>query len=536
MKETASEQSASRDRLIEQSGHSSPGAPIETELKFHIRADDLAGLRDNSIFAKATVATLRSVYFDTVDQKLHKSGFSLRVREANGIFIQTVKSIGGAGLFDRAEWECNVGSAAPSRLAWKETPVAKLLNWTPATSLLPIFSTTVVRTVGIFEQGDDLVEVSLDQGEVQAGTCSEPILELELELKSGSPAKLFAIARRLGAHAVLRLSFTSKAERGYRLARLQDTTAYKAHSSKMLAIAPILSTAAAFPIVVRDCLIQIAGNAELLQCGRDSEVLHQLRVGLRRLRAGLTLFKPILPHGDPSRLKTEAKWAGGKLAEARNIDVLIANMRDASEEIAPGDKNSVAVAAALAASRDTAYDRLRVTIASKRFADLLLDCAQWIELDWHENALVRPSVRRLREEVVATFARTRLKRLRRHVLDQGRHLRTLDPEARHSVRIKTKNLRYAVEFFAGCFGDRGQKRYKKFISALSQMQDALGELNDLTTVEATFFKAMADQNETTLRAGHPSRKGHDEEAKLLNKAIDAFKTWHHSKTFWSKAH
>src|SRR6478672_5919648 len=50
-----------------------------------------------------------SVYFDTPDSSLRGRGYTLRVRTVGGRFIQTVKSLdGGAGLFERGEWEYEI--------------------------------------------------------------------------------------------------------------------------------------------------------------------------------------------------------------------------------------------------------------------------------------------------------------------------------------------------------------------------------------------------------------------------------------------
>jgi inorganic triphosphatase YgiF len=65
------------------------------------------------------------------------------------------------------------------------------------------------------KEGSDRVEVSVDHEEIVAGALRQPIDELELEMKGRDADGLFAVARRFAVDAVLRLSFESKAERGY---------------------------------------------------------------------------------------------------------------------------------------------------------------------------------------------------------------------------------------------------------------------------------------------------------------------------------
>src|SRR5690606_5388122 len=128
----------------------------------------------------------------------------------------------------------------------------------------------------LFTHGRTRVEVSFDIGQIIAGDRSEEIAELELELLSGSRATLFALARELQDKAALTLAFTSKAERGYRLAGHDDLAAIKARRS---AIGPQTSTGEAFQILARDALVQVAGNVHLLTRAHNPEVLHQARVG-----------------------------------------------------------------------------------------------------------------------------------------------------------------------------------------------------------------------------------------------------------------
>ncbi|QTC89591.1 CHAD domain-containing protein [Brevundimonas pondensis] len=53
----------------------------------------------------------------------------------------------------------------------------------------------------------------------------------------------------------------------------------------------------------------------------------------------------------------------------------------------------------------------------------------------------------------------------------------LDAEARHHLRIRTKRLRYAAEFFTDLFPAR--RRRARYLKALERLQDTLGALNDL---------------------------------------------------------
>ena len=49
----------------------------------------------------------------------------------------------------------------------------------------------------------------------------------------------------------------------------------------------------------------------------------------RRLRSAFALFKPSLSGEEPRRLNGEMRWLAGVLGDARNIDMLLAEAKDA---------------------------------------------------------------------------------------------------------------------------------------------------------------------------------------------------------------
>jgi CHAD domain-containing protein len=110
---------------------------------------------------------------------------------------------------------------------------------------------------------------------------------------------------------------------------------------------------------------------------------------------------------------------------------------------------------------------------------VVLQTAAWIEAgawttsddEGHRSARQRPA----RDFASAELSR-RFKRIRR----LGRHLRELNDEERHELRIRIKKLRYGTEFFASLFpSDKARKRRKKLSGILEDLQERLGTLNDL---------------------------------------------------------
>ncbi|MET0294639.1 MAG: CYTH and CHAD domain-containing protein, partial [Phenylobacterium sp.] len=352
-------------------------ASAETELKFLISEESIAQLSGHrALKSPEQSSRLRSIYFDTLDHALRDAGLSLRVREADGSLMQTIKRRTSPGQVARDEWEQPIASAEPDRAGFARTPVARLLE-EAAPDLQPLFVTDVNRSVRYWTQADALIEISLDRGEVVAGTRREPILELELELKRGSPAALFELARDLSQTAPLRLSFESKGERGYRLAGHDGIIAYKADAAQVGSGQP---TAEALQAIARSCLSQLLANADQFLRRRNPEALHQLRIGLRRLRAAMSTFKSLLGDAQSQHLKAEAKWLSGELNAARDLDVFLQDTLRPEEQAREHPAELEPLAKWLALAQAKAYDRAFAALESPRFSALVLEVAAWTEV------------------------------------------------------------------------------------------------------------------------------------------------------------
>jgi triphosphatase len=180
------------------------------------------------------------------------------------------------------------------------------------------------------------------------------------------------------------------------------------------------------------------------------------------------------------------KWLSGELDAARNLDVLLhgefrALVGRRREPEAVRD-----LGARLRGARRMAYVRAAGAVESDRFRRLLLDTLVWVETGpWAEA----PTTRKARGRAIAGFAARELARRRRKILRRGEDLRELEPPTRHQLRIEAKKLRYAADVFVALF-DR-PKRARAFVSALKDLQDALGELNDIVVGERVALESAA---------------------------------------------
>jgi inorganic triphosphatase YgiF len=503
-------------------------APVEVELKFLLDSAALQALRGHSAFKNhARPRSLRSVYFDTPRHDLREGGMSLRVRESDGRFVQTVKSRDGDGMFDRSEWETGIDEAHPEPESLAHTPVGRLLDKEARHDLSPVFATLVERTVAEVRRGGALVEVSLDEGKIVAGGRSEPIRELELELKEGDPGALFRLAKDLSVDAALRLSFESKSERGYRLAGRDDAKALKADRP---ALSPDLTAGEAFRRIVRSCLAQITGNAQRLTQGRSADALHQTRVGLRRLRAAFSVFKPLVSDDAFSVMDAETHWLADSLNAARDLDVFIRALSPTPDDHPDEDPGIAAFRARLFTRQAAAYAEATADLMSSRYADLVLDVAAWAESgDWTRDEAHRDA----RDEKIEALARRSLSHLRKQVRRRGRHLKDLVPERRHKLRIKVKKLRYAADFFSESFEGVNPQRRHAFIERLRMLQDGLGELNDIAVARRTALAVVDDRvGESAFAGGLIVGRREAQAPHLIAKSAEAFDAFAKARPFW----
>ncbi|WP_154764154.1 CYTH and CHAD domain-containing protein [Paracoccus lichenicola] len=480
----------------------------EIELKLHLteaaaRAIEAAGV----LPGKPRTLSQRSLYFDTPDRALAGAGLSLRIRETRGRRIQTVKGAdrGSAGIFARPEHEMPVPDDRP--VLDDTTPVARILGG-KAFALAPVFALSVTRRIWVLEEGGARIEAMIDRGRVTAADRQSPLCECELELVSGPPGALFAVARRLGAVAPVKLGVLTKSERGHRLTGPLPV-AVKAED---VALDRDMTAAQAFQRIVLSCLRQFRLNEDLLLATRTPEPLHQARVALRRLRSAFTIFRPMLG-ASGTALREELRWLAGTLGDARDLDVLLPRASAGPLQ----DR--------IRAAREAAYDGVAEALGSEQARALMLDLAEWTGGgDW----LSDPETQALRDSGAQDFAATALSRFRRKVKKGGRDLSRLEDEARHELRKDAKKLRYAAEFFAPLFAGDWRKGRRRFGAALADFQDHLGALNDLAAAPLVLDRlGLADALGAADLADAVDR------APLLAAAEDAHRALVRAERYWT---
>jgi CHAD domain-containing protein len=245
-----------------------------------------------------------------------------------------------------------------------------------------------------------------------------------------------------------------------------------------------------------------------------------MRIGLRRLRAALAIFDDIVADEQQGKMKAELKWVTQHLGPARDLDVFATDVLRPQREAKPGDEKIAAALRDIEEKRAAAYARVAESLRSERFRTIVIDVVEWVETGpWSTD----DDEKELRTRPIAELVKKELRRLRKTIKKRGADLRHKSVRQRHKLRIRAKRLRYGTEFFAGTFdGHTSEKRRSDSLSALKDLQDALGGLNDIATRQTLIGHGV--------EPGPPSSE--EQAAKLLHNAEEAFSRFIDTKAFW----
>jgi len=477
---------------------------LETELKLELHPQDLPRLLAHPMLAAQAShrERLLNTYFDTSALSLRAQRMAVRERRVGRRTLLTVKTAGTSvgGLSRRGEWEAATrpGAFDFAALVDDEALAQQLIR--VAWQLVPVFRTDFTRRSWLVTHGPAQVEVALDQGFIATGSQRLPILELELELRSGPVDALLDLAHTLAlgprgrAADGLRLlpANHSKAERGYALFMGERTQPQKAEP---LQLDPGMHPVQAFRAAALGCLAHLQANeGGVGQRGGDGsppdpEFVHQARVALRRLRTGLRLFRPHLPVRFARHWAGEWKQLANQLGDARNWDVF-------ATEWLPGLLAELPPDTASADQTDTllAWVGTERQAAGERAAKALSDSAHALRLLAFTRSVLclqpldPPPDLQQPDSGLARWAHDTLRKGHADLRREARHARRMGPEGRHELRIALKKLRYSQEFLGSLLPP---KRMARSAAALADAQALLGGLNDLSTAQGLLAQAPA---------------------------------------------
>ncbi|MBC7728519.1 MAG: CYTH and CHAD domain-containing protein [Microbacteriaceae bacterium] len=495
----------------------------EIELKFRIPAARLTALRRAVATRGAQVQPLVALYFDTPGELLAHARVALRLRREGEIWVQTLKAE-GADAMHRLEHNVVVaGKRQPGLDLSRHDGSAAgqvlraLLAGARDEPLLLRYATEVQRTRRLLRAGDARIELALDEGHITAGRHRLPICELELELLAGTPQALLDVAGRWVDRFGLVLDVRSKSERGHRLAA--GMLASPPTKARPLRLPADATPAQALAAMLANALDQVLANASAMADAdlaevvtADAEYLHQLRVGLRRLRSLLRVYGPLAPPADAA-LAPALATLFGQLGAARDQDAMAEwlwpALRDADApwvpdfELDAGTGTGTGTAVVMGGGLDIAA-LLRTPATQRLWLSALAACqppaGQAAALPAESAGSATPAEpsappapaapARQSEAPLREAVRLPLQQLMRQVKRDAAGFSTLDHDARHRLRRRIKRLRYAADAAASLWP---AKSVAATLRALTRAQEPLGHYND-TVVALDLFRTLAAQD------------------------------------------
>lgn len=500
------------------------GMSSEIELKFRIPAARLAAVRRAVATRSAVLEPLVAVYFDTPGEHLAQARVALRLRREASGWVQTLKAEGatamqrlehnvllpGAGpqrpaldlarhdgspagavlarVLADARAEARTAARADARADARAEAPTPLRAGASAAALTERYATEVQRTRRVLRHGGALIELALDEGHISAGAAGNleralcTVCEIEFELLRGPPQALLDLAGRWVDRFGLMLDVRSKSERGHRLA--QGQLASPPSHARPLKLSRQASTAQALAAMLANALGQVLANAsQMADEHSQPEHLHQLRVGLRRLRSVLHVFAPLAAPAESS-LAPRLTALFTQLGAARDQDAMAEWLWPALQAAgAPAFDHRAGLPAGrpadLAADLTTDLTKLLRAPATQRLWLALLGACQPVHEAVPDPTAAPPASApppSLRQQL-----RRPLRRLYRQVQRDAARFDQLDDAARHRLRRRIKRLRYTTELSAALWP---AKAVAQLLRGLARAQAPLGEFNDTVVAQA----------------------------------------------------
>jgi CHAD domain-containing protein len=210
------------------------------------------------------------------------------------------------------------------------------------------------------------------------------------------------------------------------------------------------------------------------RAGEDADELRRFRVATRRLRALLRAARPLLEPEWGEALRSELAWLAGSLGPTRDLDVLLAHVREVSAHFEPGERFVLArMLRQLEEERSQTRAVLLAAFESPRYGTLLERLGRELR-----SPRGRPT-----DVSVQALAAAEFRRLRK----AGRALGPAPSDAGlHDLRLRVKRARYAAELAERAAGAGATA----FIRSAKALQDVLGEHQDAAVAEERIRKLL----------------------------------------------
>src|SRR5262249_3425132 len=149
----------------------------------------------------------------------------------------------------------------------------------------------------------------------------------------------------------------------------------------------------------------------------DPEAAHQLRIGLRRLRAALRALRPLVDCSSLHAFERSARDIGRCVGLLRDADVLISGIHAPVEAVAVAKTGFAELHEALVRNREAKRDEVRQLLRGSQWSKLELYLTLWPRTLDEIDGLNKPITKHARKVLAKAWKRSVM---------LGRHLGSLD--------------------------------------------------------------------------------------------------------------
>jgi CHAD domain-containing protein len=230
--------------------------------------------------------------------------------------------------------------------------------------------------------------------------------------------------------------------------------------------------------------VQFTNNLDSVRVSDDPEVVHQARVGWRRFKSGVHLFKKLVPSPPPlDGMRTLVT----NLGELRNLEVALTETLPALADAyvmgeAQRAKSWQALLAALKQETELKRATVRSALQLPTVGASLLAVARWLER-LSEIDEVPP----VHKGSSRHWAKRQILRLNKQMAQARTEAETFDQW--HRVRILAKRLRYSSEAMHELLP---RKLARDYTSSAAVIQTSIGAKRDVAQASALVTKLNLD--------------------------------------------
>ncbi len=477
-------------------------------------------------------------YYDTPERAALRGGYAMRLREdpEHGQWIGTLKGVSPttSAEHEREEYDAPVPPGAAPQ-AWPASEARELalqlVGDQPVQELFTIVQERHKRLVLAGGDGalDSIVErevaeLSLDMVSLPPNGRKELIYELEIELRpEGTRDDLNALAAALGDFA-LAPQGQSKFERALAIVDggqksplaaeaplaepepAEPAKKEKAPRAKSPGVRADETMAEAGRKVLRFHFDRMVDKEASARAGEDIEAVHDMRVATRRQRAALALFSAHFKRKPLRRFRADLKAVASRLGAVRDLDVQLTAAQAYRDRLsAPAAGALQPVFEAWSRERDAARAALLAHLDSPDYHAFKKAYKKFLEVEGEAAAdaasgaagdTPRPTLVRqvLPGQLWDHYGEVRAY----ETVMAGADVPTL-----HALRIASKSLRYALEFFREVLepitGSGPRVGIGFAIAAVVALQDHIGNLHDADVTIGKLHAFLQGQPDGALR-------------------------------------